>query len=232
MTAHLEGAEPALRVEDLTVEYPGKPPRVAVRGANLTVPVGGSLALVGPSGSGKSSLLLAIAGVIEAEGRVSSFGRRIDELPAHRRGIGMVFQDGQLFPHLDVGGNVGFGLRMAGIGGDEREIRVVEVLELVGLAGFEGREISALSGGERQRVALARTLAPGPKVVLLDEPLSSLDQELRERLAVEVPAVLRRAGASWIVVTHDPREAEAMADRVVRMDDGQLTTDAQTNSGT
>ncbi|MCB2413632.1 ABC transporter ATP-binding protein [Demequina sp. TTPB684] len=211
-----------LRVEGLTVRYGGADPRVAVDAASFGIEPGGSLALVGASGSGKSSLLLAIAGVIESTGSVSWDGHELAGVPPHRRGFGLVFQDGQLFPHMSVGANIGFGLEMQGVERREREARVGELLEMVGLEGAEHRAVTELSGGERQRVALARTLAPRPRLVLLDEPLSSLDADLRERLARDVRELLEAQGTTWIVVTHDRAEAEAMADRQITMSAGRL----------
>lgn len=209
-----------LEVRDLSVRYGD---RLAVDGVSLAVPAGGSLALVGASGSGKSSLLLAIAGVIEATGAVTWDGENVARMPAHRRGFGLVFQDGQLFPHLTVAQNVAFGLEMQRVPRDARRARVEELLELVGLPGTESRAVTELSGGERQRVALARTLAPRPRLVLLDEPLSSLDADLRTRLAGDVRGVLEASGAAWIVVTHDRAEADAMATSIATMRDGVLT---------
>ena len=140
--------------------------------------------LLGPSGSGKSTLLRVIAGlVIPDRGMVRIDGVDVTDVPTHRRGVGMVFQDEQLFEHLDVAGNVGFGLRMRGDAPPARQHRVAEMLDLVGLAGFERRNVRQLSGGEAKRVALARSLAPSPRVLLLDEPLTGLDRELHDRLA-------------------------------------------------
>jgi thiamine transport system ATP-binding protein len=215
-----------LDVRELRVTYPGKPPRVAVAGASFRVSPGGSLALVGASGSGKSSILLAIAGVIASEGVVAWDGQDLAAIPTHKRGIGLVFQDGQLFPHLTVAGNIGFGLEMKHVGRVERNERIAELLAMVGLEGMEARPVTQLSGGERQRIALARTLAPRPRLVLPDEPLSSLDADLRARLAVEVREVLEASGAAWIVVTHDRAEADAMADRVQEMSFGHLAPNA------
>lgn len=213
-----------LSVRGLTVTYPGSPPRVAVRDATFDLPAGGSLALVGPSGSGKSSLLLALAGVIDSYGEVRWGEERLDTQPVHRRGIGVVFQDGQLFPHLTVEQNVAFGLQMQRVPRALQAERVTELLELVGLPGTQERAVTQLSGGERQRIALARTLAPAPRVVLLDEPLSSLDAELRTRLATDIRGVLEAAGATWIVVTHDPAEAAVMADATATMRAGSPAT--------
>ncbi|WP_084128116.1 ABC transporter ATP-binding protein [Demequina sp. NBRC 110055] len=212
-----------LTVEDLRVEYPGTPPVLAVDGASLTVAPGETVALLGPSGCGKSSLLGAIVGIVEpAAGRVRWDGEDVTEVPVHRRGFGLVFQDGQLFPHRSVARNVAFGLEMAGVAREERRARVEELLEMVGLAGYGQRAVTALSGGQRQRVALARSLAPRPKLLALDEPLSSLDADLRARLAVEVRDILHAAGTAALVVTHDPAEAEAMASRVLRMSAGRI----------
>lgn len=211
-----------LRVRDLTVTYGGANPRVAVDRAAFGIEPGGSLALVGASGSGKSSLLLALAGVIESTGSISWDGDDLALVPPHRRGFGLVFQDGQLFPHLSVSDNIGFGLDMQGVDRRERSLRVAELLKMVGLPGAEERAVTELSGGERQRIALARTLAPRPRLVLLDEPLSSLDADLRERLAKDVRDLLEAQGATWIVVTHDRAEAVAMADRQLTMNTGRL----------
>jgi len=218
-----------LEVRDLTVRYPGPRAgrrhgaRIAVHAANLHLGQGASMALVGPSGSGKSSLLMALAGVVESTGSIHFNGEDLTRVPTHRRGFGLVFQDGQLFNHLSVAQNIAFGLRVRGDSRAQQSRRVAELLNLVGLPDAADRPVTQLSGGERQRIALARTLAPRPRLVLLDEPLSSLDADLRTRLAADVRAALTASGASWIVVTHDLSEAESMADAVVTMRDGTLT---------
>lgn len=195
----------------------------AVDRLDLDVAPGEVVALLGPSGSGKSSLLRAVAGLEPpAAGSVAWDGEDLASVPTHRRGFGLMFQDGQLFPHQDVAGNVAFGLRMQGLPRAERTARVAELLEQVGLAGFGGRAVATLSGGERQRVALARALAPRPRLLLLDEPLSALDRALRERLAAEVREVLVGTGTTALFVTHDHDEAFAVADRVAVMDLGRL----------
>jgi thiamine transport system ATP-binding protein len=212
-----------LEVRDVTVRYPGTPPIVAVDGVSLTVAKGEILGLLGPSGSGKSSLLGAIVGVVPLEsGAVLWDGEDVTHTPVHLRGFGLVFQDGQLFPHRSVAGNIAFGLEMQGLARTEIGTRVDDALALVGLEGFGPRRIDELSGGESQRVALARSLAPHPRLLLLDEPLSSLDRELRDRLAVDVREILRVTGSTAIVVTHDPDEADMICSRIVRMERGTL----------
>lgn len=206
-----------LTVRDVTVAFGDT---VVLDTVTLTVADGEIVALLGPSGSGKSTLLRVVAGILQPDGgTVSIGGHDVTTVPTHRRDVGMVFQDEQLFPHLDVGGNVAFGLRMAGVPKPERRERVDELLSLVGLQGFAGRSIERLSGGEAKRVALARSLAPAPAVLLLDEPLSGLDDDLAIRLAGELGDVLRSTGTTSIWVTHDLAEAELVADRVVRLDE-------------
>lgn len=218
------GARGGLRVDGLVVRYgAGERATVAVDGVTLGVAPGEVVALLGPSGCGKSSLLRAVAGLEPAAaGTVTWDGDDLAGVPVHRRGFGLMFQDGQLFPHRDVGGNVEFGLRMARAPGGERDTRVRELLAVVGLAGYERRAVATLSGGEQQRVALARALAPRPRLLLLDEPLSALDRALRERLADDLRAALTTTGTTALLVTHDHDEAFAVADRVAVMDAGRL----------
>jgi thiamine transport system ATP-binding protein len=179
--------------------------------------------VLGSSGSGKTTLLRAIAGLAPiSSGRIAFEGRDLAGVAAHRRGFGFMFQDHALFPHLDAGGNVAFGLKMAGMSRAARDLRVDEVLELVGLSGFGDRPISELSGGERQRVALARTLAPSPSLLLLDEPMGALDRALRDRLVPELGELIRSLGLTAIYVTHDHAEAFELADRLVIMDVGRV----------
>lgn len=202
-----------LTVDDVTVRWGD---RVVLDHISLHLDQGEIVALLGPSGSGKSTLLRVIAGLLVPEsGAVWLDGTDVSHVPTHRRGIGMMFQDEQLFPHLSVGANVGFGLRMQGL--DRRTItaRVAELLTLVGLPDFAARRVDRLSGGERKRVALARSLAAQPRVLLLDEPLTGLDRELHDRLADEVSRVLRATGTTALLVTHDHDEAAAIADRTV-----------------
>ncbi len=171
--------------------------------------------ILGPSGSGKTTLLRIIAGLeVSESGRVLLDGQDVTHIPVHRRGIILMFQEYALFPHRTVAENVGFGLRMQGRSGSEIQARVSEMLRLVGLAGLEERGVVQLSGGERQRVALARSLAPEPRLLLLDEPLGSLDRNLRERLLEDLAVILRQVDVTAIVVTHDQTEAFSLADRV------------------
>ena len=206
-----------LDVAEVSVAYGDS---VVLEGVSLSVANGEIVALLGASGSGKSTLLRLVAGLVAPDGgRVEIDGADVTTVPTHRRAVGMVFQDEQLFPHLSVGDNVGYGLRMQRLAAGERRRRVGELLDVVGLAGFEGRQVGGLSGGEAKRVAVARSLAPHPKVLLLDEPLTGLDRELRDRLMVEIAAILRRVGTTAVWVTHDPDEAAAVADRVVQLAD-------------
>jgi thiamine transport system ATP-binding protein len=205
-----------LDVRDVSVAFDGTS---VLDRIDLTVAGGEVLALLGPSGSGKSTLLRVIAGLLMPDaGRVLLDGRDITTKPTHRRGIGMVFQDEQLFPHRDVHANIAFGLRMQRRDRAVTERRVAEMLELVGLSGFDRRTVTELSGGEAKRVALARSLAPAPNLVLLDEPLTGLDRDLHDHLAGEVGRILRAAHTTAILVTHDPHEAAVVADRVIRLD--------------
>lgn len=206
----------ALEVTDVSVRFGAT---TVLEDVALAVADGEIVALLGPSGSGKSTLLRVIAGLLVPDtGKVEVDGVDVTDLATHRRGIGMVFQDEQLFPHRDVGENVAFGLRMAGVARSARDARVEEMLALVGLAGFDRRRVTDLSGGEAKRVALARALAPSPRVLLLDEPLTGLDTDLHDRLAIDLRAVLRGTGTTAVHVTHDRSEADVVADRVVTLD--------------
>ena len=193
----------------------------AVDGVDLEVAAGEVVALLGASGSGKSSLLRAVAGLEDvAAGEVAWDGRSMVRVPVHKRGFGLMFQDGQLFEHRDVGSNIAYGL--TGLPRAQRGERVREMLALVGLPGFERRRVTTLSGGQAQRVALARALAPAPRLLLLDEPLSALDRALREQLATDVRTILRQGGTTALYVTHDQDEAMTVADRVGVMEAGRL----------
>lgn len=179
--------------------------------------------LLGPSGCGKTTLLRIVAGLETADsGRVLLGKQPLDDVPVHRRGFGLMFQDYALFPHKDVAANVAFGLRMQRLPRAQVERRVAEMLGVVGLAGCERRRVYDLSGGEQQRVALARSLAPGPRLLMLDEPLGSLDRALREELMNELRTILEGVGVTAIYVTHDQQEAFALSDRVIIMRRGRI----------
>ena len=211
---------PILSAHDLFKAYGDTP---ALRGVSLRIAPGAIVCLLGPSGCGKTTLLRVIAGLEQADsGTVTFEGQLIDGLPVHERGFGLMFQDYALFPHRDVAGNVAFGLRMHGESRKQIDMRVAEMLELVGLAGYDHRRVYELSGGERQRVALARSLAPSPRLLMLDEPLGALDRALRERLLDELRAILTRVGVTSLYVTHDQAEAFAIADWLVLMNDGVI----------
>jgi thiamine transport system ATP-binding protein len=217
--------EAELRVEEVTVRFGSK---VAVDAVELAVAGGEILTVLGPSGCGKTTLLRVIAGLQPADaGRVLLAGRDVTRVPPHRRGVGLVFQDHALFHHRDVFGNVAFGLRMRGDSSASITSRVEHLLELVGLAGFERRSIATLSGGEQQRVALARALAPEPRVLLLDEPLGSLDRRLRDRLLDDLDRLFGELRVTAVYVTHDQAEAFALGDRVAVMREGGI---AQTST--
>jgi len=193
----------------------------ALRGVSFEVAEGEIVCLLGPSGCGKTTLLRIVAGLEQADGgQVFLDGINLSGIPVHRRGVGFMFQEYALFPHKDVRGNVAFGLRMAGLSKAEVRRRVDQALALVGLSGFERRAVHELSGGEQQRVALARSLAPRPRLLMLDEPLGSLDRALRERLMNELRQILKSVGLTALYVTHDQSEAFAIADRVAIMQQG------------
>jgi thiamine transport system ATP-binding protein len=182
----------------------------------LHVDDGEVLAVLGPSGAGKSTLLRIVAGLLQPDaGRVLLDGVDITDRPAHLRNVGMMFQDEQLFPHLDVAANISFGPRMHRWPPADVATRVDDLLHLVGLDGFGARRVDRLSGGEKKRVALARSLAPRPAVLLLDEPLTGLDRELHDRLITELGEVLRATATTAVLVTHDRDEASALASKVV-----------------
>lgn len=209
-----------LELQGLRVEYAGT---VALDGIDLAVADHEVVCVLGPSGSGKSTLLRATAGLERpTAGRVRWDGHDLAGVPPHRRQFGLMFQDHALFPHRDVLGNVAFGLRMQRMSSAAVDAGARAALRRVGLAGFEHRRVRELSGGEQQRVALARALAPDPRLLMLDEPLGSLDRELRERLAAELRALFVDLGVTALFVTHDQDEAFALADRVVIMRSGTI----------
>ena len=195
----------------------------AVDNVALNVPNGSFVCLLGPSGCGKTTLLRMIAGLEEpTSGSIVLEGDDITPLPTHKRNLGMVFQSLALFPHLSVGDNIAYALRIRGATKEAQKKRVDELLTLIALPGFADRPVAKLSGGQRQRVAIARALALSPKLFLLDEPLSALDAKLREAMQVELRQLQQRLGITTIVVTHDQREAMTMADLVVVMGKGRI----------
>jgi ABC-type Fe3+/spermidine/putrescine transport system ATPase subunit len=209
-----------LRLDGLTKRFDGV---VAVDHLSLALERGEMLALLGPSGSGKTTTLRLLAGFERPDaGRVWVEKEEVTGLEPVARRFGMVFQHYALFPHLDVGENVAFGLESLRIRGEELQQRVARALTLVDLAGFERRRIAQLSGGQQQRVALARALAPEPRVLLLDEPLSNLDPALRERTRGEIRELIRRVGITTVLVTHEQEEAFDLGDRVAVLRNGRL----------
>ena len=213
----------ALEIDAIDTAYPGHGP--VCRGLTLVLREGEIGCLLGPSGCGKTTVLRCIAGLEPVDaGEIRLHGQAVSRrgrtAPPEARRVGFVFQDFALFPHLDVAANVGFGLK--GLDGAQREARVRELLAIVGMPTAGGKYPHELSGGQMQRVALARALAPRPQLLLLDEPFSNLDVELRERLSIEVRAILKSIGATALMVTHDQREAFAMADYVGVMNNGVI----------
>jgi putrescine transport system ATP-binding protein len=195
----------------------------AVDRVSLAVERGELFALLGPSGCGKTTLLRLIAGLETPDsGRIVIDGSDVTELPPYRRPVNMMFQSYALFPHLDVAGNVAFGLKQEGMERRRREARVAEMLALVQMADYARRRPHELSGGQRQRVALARALAKMPKLLLLDEPLAALDRKLREETRLELIGIQERVGTSFVFVTHDQEEALGMASRIAVMDSGRV----------
>lgn len=210
-----------LEVRNLHKRYP--PDKEVLRGVSLAVAHDEILCLFGPSGCGKSTLLRIVAGLERAEqGGVFVDGVSIDKVPTWRRGFGLMFQDYALFPHMTVADNVGYGLRMAGMPAAQRTARVAALLDLVNLRGYGDRTSDSLSGGEQQRVALARTLAPQPALVMLDEPLANLDRLLREELVQQVRTILKQLCVPAIFVTHDQEEAFVLADRIAVLRAGRI----------
>jgi ABC-type Fe3+/spermidine/putrescine transport system ATPase subunit len=195
--------------------------RRAVDDVSLTIRRGEFFSLLGPSGCGKTTLMRIIAGFESADsGLVTLAGADMADVPPHRRDVNMVFQNYALFPHLTVGGNVAFGLKMQK--SDDVDGRVRRALEKVNLAGYESRAVTTLSGGEQQRVALARAIVTGPRVLLLDEPLSALDLKLRKGLQAELRRIQRELAMTFIFVTHDQEEALAMSDRIAVLNQGRV----------
>ena len=196
---------------------------VAVSSLDLEVKRGEFFTLLGPSGSGKTTTLRMIAGFEEPDtGRVELGGKDVTNLPPYDREVNTVFQDYALFPHMTVGENVAYGLRVKGVGKEERRSRASQALATVRLAGYESRKPNQLSGGQQQRVALARAIVNQPKVLLLDEPLGALDLKLREQMQVELKTIQNQVGITFIYVTHDQDEALTMSDRIAVFNDGRI----------
>ncbi|BHH82576.1 ABC transporter ATP-binding protein [Desulforhopalus sp. 52FAK] len=211
---------PILSVNSISNSYDGQS---LLKDVSFQLEKGEILCLLGPSGSGKTTLLRLIAG-LEAEysGTILFKGNNIESKPPHKRGFGLMFQEYALFPHKNVEDNIGFGLEMQGLDSEEKRKQVEKMLQLVGLSGFGKRRINELSGGEQQRVALARSLAPEPQLLLLDEPLGSLDRTLRDRLTVEIRSILKALNVTAIFVTHDQNEAFGVSDKIAILKDGCL----------
>ena len=204
-----------LQVVDLTVQRGG---RRVLDGISMSVRPGERLAVHGPSGCGKTTLLYAIAGLLDVHHGVIRIGDRdVTHIPAHQRDIGLVFQDNQLFPHFDVADNVSYSLRLRGIGKRERRKVAEDWLSRFGLTGLARRRVAELSGGEAKRVALARTMAAAPRVVLLDEPLTGLDDSLHERLLGDIRDIFDSLGTTVVHVTHDRVEGAALCHRSINL---------------
>ena len=218
---HFSEAKPAaLRLKGVRKNY-GQV--VAVGGIDLTVDEGEFFTLLGPSGSGKTTLLRLIAGFERPDGgRIELGGRDVTSLPPHLRETNTVFQDYALFPHMSVGENIGYGLRIKGVPAAERRRRVESALQMVRLAGLDSRRPNQLSGGQRQRVALARAIVNEPQVLLLDEPLGALDLKLRQEMQLELLRVQREVGITFVYVTHDQEEALTMSDRIAVLSQGRI----------
>jgi spermidine/putrescine transport system ATP-binding protein len=217
----LAESTPAIELRDATKRYGDA---VALRGVSLEIEQGEFFCLLGPSGCGKTTTLNLIGGFIPlSSGELRIEGRRVNDLPPHRRNVNTVFQNYALFPHMTVAQNVAFGLRMEKLSGAEVTKRTDEYLELVGLGGLTRRLPSELSGGQQQRVALARALAKRPAVLLLDEPLGALDLKLRKAMQTELARIHRQVGTTFVFVTHDQEEALSMATRIAIMSGGQIS---------
>jgi spermidine/putrescine ABC transporter ATP-binding subunit len=196
---------------------------IAVDNVDLEIQRGEFFSLLGPSGCGKTTLLRMLAGLeMPSEGEIFIDEQPMSAIPAYRRPVNMVFQNYAIFPHLDVQGNIAFGLRKSGLSKAEINAKVEEMLDLIKLPGYEGRSATQLSGGERQRIALARALIKRPKVLLLDEPLGALDKKLREQMQLELRELQKSVGITFVFVTHDQEEALTMSDRIAVMAEGQV----------
>jgi ABC-type Fe3+/spermidine/putrescine transport system ATPase subunit len=209
---------PAVEFRNIDIAYDKF---VAVRDFSLTIQRGSFVTLLGPSGCGKTTILRSIAGLVDiSSGQISIGGRRVDDVPIYKRNIGLVFQSYALFPHKNVFDNVAFGLKYRNVPKAEIELKVRQALDMVRLPGSEKKLPSQLSGGQQQRIALARAIVFGPEVLLLDEPLSALDANMREEMRVEIKKIQKETGITAIFVTHDQEEALSMSDQIVVMNSG------------
>jgi putative spermidine/putrescine transport system ATP-binding protein len=214
------GDVPDIRLSGVSKRYGDV---VAVESLDLEIAQGEFFTLLGPSGSGKTTTLRMIAGFEEPDaGRVELGGRDVTGEPPYDREVNTVFQDYALFPHMSVGENVEYGLRVKGVGGDQRRKSSAEALEMVRLTGYDARKPGELSGGQRQRVALARAIVNRPKVLLLDEPLGALDLKLREQMQVELKTIQQEVGITFVYVTHDQEEALTMSNRIAVFNEGRI----------
>ena len=219
--ASASASEPLVVFDRVQKSYDGE--TLVVKGLDLAIARGEFLTMLGPSGSGKTTCLMMLAGFETAtHGQIRLAGRPIDQVPPHKRGIGMVFQNYALFPHMTVGENLAFPLEVRGMGRAEREAKIARALEMVQMAGYAARRPASLSGGQRQRIALARALVFEPELVLMDEPLGALDKQLREHMQLEIKHLHERLGITVVYVTHDQSEALTMSDRVAVFDDGRI----------
>jgi len=210
-----------VRFERVQKSYDGE--TLVVKDLNLSMPQGEFLTMLGPSGSGKTTCLMMLAGFETAtHGEILLDGQPINNIPPHKRGIGMVFQNYALFPHMTVAENLAFPLEVRGIGKSEREDKIRRALDMVQMGAFGGRRPAQLSGGQQQRIALARALVFEPELVLMDEPLGALDKQLRERMQFEITRLAHELGITTVYVTHDQTEALTMSDRVAVFDDGRI----------
>jgi spermidine/putrescine transport system ATP-binding protein len=211
---------PHIRIEAVSKRY-GE--ALALRHVDLEIGRGEFFSLLGPSGCGKTTLLKILGGFETAsEGAIFIDDERMNDVPPYRRRTNMVFQNYALFPHLDVAGNIGYGLRRARLSAAQKREKVAGLLDLMRLSGLEQRSVETLSGGQKQRVALARALALDPSVLLLDEPLGALDKQLRDEMQIELRAIQQRVGITFVFVTHDQEEAMALSDRVAVLFDGRI----------
>lgn len=212
-------ASPMVRFENVQKSYDGE--TLVVKNLNLDISKGEFLTMLGPSGSGKTTTLMMLAGFETAtHGEINLDGRPINQVAPHNRGIGMVFQNYALFPHMTVGENLAFPLEVRGMSKEERVTKIKRALDMVKMPGFENRRPAQLSGGQQQRIALARALVFDPKIVLMDEPLGALDKQLREHMQFEIKHLHDSLGVTVIYVTHDQSEALTMSDRIAVFNDG------------